>query len=125
MKIRNKDAFSEEVNIFLEKYYSYILKQEKEYYESLPESISVLTKNISQLEKKIDKAKLVEEWFERHKEGSLFDFFIGDYVTEIREYIDEKSHELDGLYNEYDKKKKFFDLYTIVLLPLLWYNPLA
>lgn len=105
MKIRNKDAFSEEVNIFLEKYYSYILKQEKEYYESLPESISVLTKNISQLEKKIDKAKLVEEWFERHKEGSLFDFFIGDYVTEIREYIDEKAMNLMGYITSMIKRK--------------------
>lgn len=112
MKIRNKDAFSEEVNIFLEKYYSYILKQEKEYYESLPQDIYKLEKNISRVERKIDIAEEVERWFGKQEEGSLFDFFLGDYITEIREYIDEKIEELDMLYDEYDEKKKFFDLYT-------------
>ena len=116
MKIRNKEAFSDEVNNFLDIYYSYIIKQNKEYYEGLPCAISKLEKEIPWLETKINIAQRAARWFEKkEEENSVFDFFIGSYEPELREYIDEKKNELTRKKIEYHENKKYYKLYTNLL----------
>ena len=115
MEIINGEAFSEDVNYALSKYFSYVLEQEKDFYYGLPIEISKIQKKISKLEGRADIAESIAESLEKLKPGSLFDMFIGCYAPDLRKYVDANDKEISRLYDKLDKKQKFYNLYSNVL----------